>query len=141
MEAELMALAAAGATTLVQQMATDGWNRARDRMAAFFAARGSTSPEAVASDLDTARTELVAARQENDEETATDLQAEWRARLRRTLRTDPQAAAELRALLDELAPERPAQQIRDVHNTINGGTYNAPVVLAGMIRKGPDGRP
>ncbi|WP_381799640.1 hypothetical protein [Streptomyces niveus] len=35
METELVALAAAGATALVQQMATDGWTAARDRMVAM----------------------------------------------------------------------------------------------------------
>jgi hypothetical protein len=134
-EAELMALATAGATTLVQQMATDGWNRVRDRVVAFFAARGSVSAESVGSDLDTARSDLVTAQQEGDEETAADLQAEWRVRLRRVLRADPEAAAELRALLAEVQREAPAQQIRDVHNTISGGTYHNMVIQAGNINK------
>jgi hypothetical protein len=132
-EAELMALATAGATTLVQQMATDGWNRVRERAVAFFAARGSASPEAVGSDLDAARSELVAAREDDDHETAADLQAEWRGRLRRVLRADPEAAAELRALLAEVEREAPAQQIRDVHNTISGGTQHGTVVQGGSI--------
>lgn len=128
-----MALATAGATTLVQQMATDGWNRVRERAVAFFAARGSASPESVGSDLDTARSDLVAALQEGDEATADDLRAEWRVRLRRVLRADPEAAAELRALLAEVRGEAPAQQVRDVHNTISGGTYHATVIQAGNI--------
>ncbi|WP_308437842.1 hypothetical protein [Streptomyces capitiformicae] len=37
-------------------------------------------------------------------EAVADAQAEWRNRLRRTLRADPAAAAELRVMLDELAP-------------------------------------
>jgi hypothetical protein len=36
MEAELVALAAAGATALVQQMVTDGWGNVRDRVVALF---------------------------------------------------------------------------------------------------------
>lgn len=47
MEAELVALATAGATTLVQQMATDGWDAVRRRMAAFLARRQGTADEEV----------------------------------------------------------------------------------------------
>lgn len=138
MEAELVALVTAGATTIVQQMATDGWTRARDRVVAFFAARGAASPESVEADLETTRAELTTAQQDGDEETAEDLQAEWRTRLRRTLRADPEAAAELRALLDELTPTLPAQQVRDVHNhnAISGGVYYAPVIQSGNTTGG-----
>lgn len=102
MEAELVALATAGATALVQQMATDGWAGARERMTRFLARRGAASPESIESDLETAQGELTAARREDDEETAEGLQAEWRNRLRRALRADPAAAGELSALLAEL---------------------------------------
>ncbi|MFF3752208.1 hypothetical protein ACFYYH_17375 [Streptomyces sp. NPDC002018] len=131
MEAELVALATAGATALVQQMATDGWVRVRDRVVAFFADRGPASPEGIEADLETTRAELTTAQRDGDEETAEDLRAEWRNRLRRTLRADPEAAAELRALVDELSPPKtlPAQQVRDVHNTISG---NARVVGAAV---------
>ncbi|MEV7865979.1 hypothetical protein AB0P17_07730 [Streptomyces sp. NPDC088124] len=132
MEAELVALAAAGATTLVQQMATDGWSAARDRVAGFFAARGWGSAESVGSDLDTAHADLTAARQDDDAEAASDIQAEWRNRLRRTLRADPEAAAELRSLLDELSPPPSTRQATHLHNTIRGGTFNEPVIQIGQ---------
>ncbi|WP_245703610.1 hypothetical protein [Streptomyces lushanensis] len=122
-EAELVALATAGATALVEQMATDGWMRVRDRVVGFFAGRGTASPESIEAELETARAELTAARQEGDEQIDDDLRAEWRNRLRRTLRADPESAAELRALVDELTPAPAAQQFRDVYNTISGGTH------------------
>ncbi|MFJ8000677.1 hypothetical protein ACIQ7D_26685 [Streptomyces sp. NPDC096310] len=133
MEAELVALATAGATALIQQMATDGWSGARARVAGFLAARGWGSADSVGSDLDTARAELTAARREDDTEAVDDLHAEWRGRLRRTLRADPEAAAELRVLLDELSPGVASQQARDIHNEISGGTYHEPVIQAGMV--------
>ncbi|MFE3828570.1 hypothetical protein [Streptomyces sp. NPDC059092] len=133
MEAELVALATAGATALVQQMATDGWSGARDRVARFFAARGWGSAESVGADLEVTRAELTVAQREDDTEAVDDLRAEWRGRLRRTLRADPQAAAELRALLDELSPEVPAQQVGDNYNEISGGTFNEPVIQAGKV--------
>lgn len=134
MEAELVALAAAGATALVQQMVTDGWTAARDRTVAFFAGRGSASPGSVEEDLETGRAELAAARRDDDQELMADFQAEWRARLRRALVADPAAAAELRALLAELTPAEPApQQVVDVHNTISGATVHGTVVQAGTV--------
>lgn len=141
MEAELVELAKASATAIVQQMATDGWTRARDRVVSFFANRGAASPsaedasdpEGIASDLDRSQAELATAQQEGDEEAAADVRAEWRNRMRRVLRADPEAASELRVLLDELNPALPAQRVRDVHNTISGGTQHGPVVQTGTI--------
>ncbi len=130
MEAELVALATAGATALVQQMLTDTWILARGRAVGFFS-RGTADPEAVGADLDAARAELVDAQQSADEGTAADIQAEWRSRMRRTLRVDPQDTAELRELLDDLAPALLAQQSVEVHNTISGGTQYGPVIQTG----------
>ncbi|MGW1881906.1 hypothetical protein [Streptomyces sp. NPDC001970] len=144
MEAELVALATAGATALVQQMATDGWMRAKERLVAFFARHGGADEESVAADLDIAHADLV--EEGAEEQAAADIAAEWRGRLRRTLRADPEAAAELRALLDELAPELPApQQTTEVHNTISGGVQHGTVVQGGsgsitLNLGGSDGR-
>ncbi|MEV0776125.1 hypothetical protein ACIBLA_11325 [Streptomyces sp. NPDC050433] len=150
MEAELVALATATAGALVQQMATDGWAAARDRMTAFFAGRGSATPDSVEEDLETGRADLVVARRDEDEQLMADVQSEWRARLRRALAADPAAAAELRAILDELAPAASVpRQAPDVHNTISGGTVHGMVVQAGTIgelrfghhdTRSPDGR-
>ncbi|WP_200305122.1 hypothetical protein [Streptomyces adelaidensis] len=132
MDAELAALAAAGATTLVQSMVGDGWAGLRDRVASFFS-RGRNE-EDVQEDLEESRAELVAAQDTGDEEAFADVQAEWRNRLRRTLRADPNAAAELRALLDELAPERSDRGGGSTYNTINNGVYrNSTVIQAGTI--------
>ncbi|WP_405819323.1 hypothetical protein OG705_08005 [Streptomyces sp. NBC_00838] len=134
METELVALATAGATALVQQMATDGWTAARDRMVAFFAGRGSATPAAVEEELDTVRAELVAARQDEDEQLIADVHTEWRTRLRRTLAADPAAAAELRALLDELDPAAPTpQHVTTVHNTMSGGVVHETLIQTGSI--------
>jgi len=136
-DAELTELAVAGATALVTQMVTDGWAQARDRVAAFFARRRGDDEEAeqqsVQGELEVSRDELVAARDAGDEEAVADVQAEWRNRLRRTLRADPHAAAELRALLDELAPDSDAQAKGSVHNTISGGVQHGTVIQTGTI--------
>ncbi|MER6996433.1 hypothetical protein [Streptomyces sp. NPDC000410] len=143
MEAELVALATAGATTLVQQMATDGWTRAKERLVAFFARHGTADEESAAADLDIARAELV--EEGAEEQTEADITAEWRNRLRRTLRADPEAAAELRALLKELAPEQRAPRATtEVHNTVNGGVHHGGVIQSGVSTSvsfgGPESR-
>ncbi|MFD9208914.1 hypothetical protein ACFVZM_21875 [Streptomyces sioyaensis] len=134
MEPELVALAAAGATTLVQQMATDGWAAVRGRMAAFLARRRDTADEEVlAGELEVSRADLAAARQDGDESGAAGVTAFWQLRLRRLLSEDPAAAAELRALLDEVAPGTERGQVREVHNTVHGGVHHGPVIQAGVI--------
>lgn len=134
-------LAAAGATALVQQMATDGWTAARDRVVAFFAGQGSATPESVEEDLETGRAELVAAQGDEDEELMADVQSEWRARLRRALLADPAAAAELRSLLNELTPTAPTTyQALAVQNTISGGTVHGTVIQTGSTGRVDFGR-
>ncbi|MFJ2258273.1 hypothetical protein ACIOKD_07970 [Streptomyces sp. NPDC087844] len=134
MEAELAALAAAGATALVQQMVTDGWGNVRDRVVAFFS-RGRDE-EVVQGELEASRADLVAARDADDEDAADDVRASWRVRLRRTLRDDPEAAAELRALLDELSPPSTAPTTLTVHNSVSGGVSHGVVVQGGTFNGG-----
>ncbi|MGW4034397.1 hypothetical protein ACWEFL_34745 [Streptomyces sp. NPDC004838] len=133
MEAELMALAAAGATALIQQMAVDSWTQARDRMVSFFSRRGGGREDVIAGELETSRGQLASAMQAGDEQTALDIEAEWRTRLRRTLLSNPAASAELRAMLAELAVTGNGQQAADVHNTISGGVQRGPVIQAGNV--------
>ncbi|MFF9348521.1 hypothetical protein [Streptomyces sp. NPDC014734] len=144
MEAELVALAASGATTLVQQMVSDSWGQARERLAAFFTRRGATPEEeaALTGELQASRDELAAARSAGDGTLADDVEAEWRARLRRRLAADPRAADELRAILAELAPGEDARRVGEVHNTISGTAHiEGPVVqtaVAGSISFGTE---
>ncbi|MFF8602731.1 hypothetical protein ACF065_28075 [Streptomyces sp. NPDC015232] len=140
MEAELVALATAGATALVQQMVGDGWERARTRVAAFFAARSGGDEQAVGAELDAAREELVRATEGGDQDAAdearTEARVEWRARMRRSLLADPEAAAELRRILAELEGVGPAvpQQVTTVHNTLTGGSHGL-VLQVGTVHR------
>ncbi|WP_328731065.1 YtzH-like family protein [Streptomyces caniferus] len=132
MEAELMALAAAGATAFVQQMAVDSWAQARDRIVSFFSRRAGEEG-VIEGELETSRRELTMAMEAGDEQTVLDVEAEWRTRLRRTLTANPAAASELRQVLIELAPDRSGQQVAHVHNTISGGVQHGPVVQVGNV--------
>lgn len=132
MDAELTSLAVAGATALVTQMVNDGWEQARDRVVAFFTRGRDGEGEVVQAELEESRAELVAARDADDQETAADVRDEWRLRLRRLLREDSSAAAELQALLDEL--RRPEDRPKGtVHNTISGGVQHGTVIQAHTI--------
>ncbi|MFK0289690.1 hypothetical protein ACIQU6_04245 [Streptomyces sp. NPDC090442] len=135
MEQELIALATAGATTLVQQMATEGWAAVRRRTAALLARRRGDGEEEVERELEQARTDVLAAREDGDEEVAQGVKAVWKARLRRLLAEDPEAAAELRALLDEVAPQERRSTVRDIHNTISGGSHGS-VIQVGLVSDG-----
>ncbi|MFB7636989.1 hypothetical protein ACFC0M_39420 [Streptomyces sp. NPDC056149] len=136
MEQELIALATAGATTLVQQMASEGWAAVRRRTAALLARRrGDGEEEAVERELERARTDVIAAREDGDEEVAQGVTVVWKARLRRLLAEDPEAVAELRALLDEVAPQERRSTVRDIHNTINGGSHGS-VIQVGLVSDG-----
>ncbi|MFE0176473.1 hypothetical protein ACFWZ2_29565 [Streptomyces sp. NPDC059002] len=135
MDAELTALAAAGATALVQQMATDGWGSVRDRVAGFFARGRRGQEDTVAGELEEARGEVLTAWDADDAATAEDVRAEWRSRLRRALAADPGAVAELREILAELVPsadqeERPGGV---VHNSISGGVQHGQVIQAHTV--------
>ncbi|MFF8965858.1 hypothetical protein ACF1BK_24285 [Streptomyces globisporus] len=132
MEAELAALAASGATTFVGLMATEAWTQVRGRLARFLG-RGEDD-EVIDAELEESREELIAARRNGDEDGAADVAAEWRIRIRRALRDNPEAEQELRAILDELAPRQAAgPSVAINHNTISGGHYNAPVIMAQWV--------
>ncbi|WP_031072708.1 hypothetical protein [Streptomyces sp. NRRL S-118] len=138
MEPELVALATTGATALVQLMVGETWEQARGRIATFFARRAGSDPEAVGEELDTVREELLTAAESGDERTTAeardDARVEWRARIRRTLQADPEAAAELREILDQLAPTPSVGQTTvTTYNRIDGGVHHAPVIQSGFV--------
>ncbi|QDQ10941.1 hypothetical protein [Streptomyces spectabilis] len=132
MDAELAALAGAGATALVQAMVGDGWAAARGRVVAFLGRRRGAEEGRVVSELDELRDELLAARDAGDTEAEADARAEWRSRMRRALRADPDAAAELRQLLDELDRDG-GDRGGVVHNTISGGVQRGNVIQAHTV--------
>ena len=141
MEAELAALASSGATTLVGLMASDAWAQVSRRLAAFFGRSGDDGAE---EELRLSQEELLAASADDDEGAVADVEAVWRARMRQLLRADPSAAAELRALLDELAPAAAAPEVA-VTNSVTGGVQHGPVIQGQnfsnlTFHSGPAGR-
>ncbi|MEU8707508.1 hypothetical protein [Streptomyces sp. NPDC048565] len=130
MDAELAALAASGASTLVSLMVTDSWTQARDLLGRFFS---RTTPTAIA-DLDDTRTRLLVAEERADARTAPEITAQWHV-LHHLLQTGSVTSDDLRELLASLeqlvnssAPDSSA-----VHNNISGGVQHGPVIQSGRI--------
>ncbi|WP_030740996.1 hypothetical protein [Streptomyces griseus] len=99
MDPELTTLAQSAGVTLVGLMATDAWERARDGVVALWQRARPERADAVAAELTHTRDDLAA-----DSGVGEELAAEWQGRIRRLLTERPEVAADLRALLDELAP-------------------------------------
>jgi hypothetical protein len=85
-------------------MATDAWQAAREGFVQLWRRVQPLRAEAVAAELDAGQAEVRAAIEVDDQEVLSEVRAEWQGRLRRLLVARPEAAAELRRLLDEIAP-------------------------------------
>ncbi|AKN71721.1 hypothetical protein QR97_19685 [Streptomyces sp. PBH53] len=133
MDAELAAMAASGATTLVSLMVTDSWAHARALMGRFLARAGADTTAITG--LDDARTRLLLTGTAADERATSGIAAEWQTRLGRLVETgaltgeDPSALGASLRRLAVAAPGHPAT----VHNTVSGGTQHGPIVQAGTV--------
>ncbi|MEW2293180.1 NB-ARC domain-containing protein [Streptomyces sp. NPDC006743] len=121
MEAELAALAASGATTLVGLMVSESWERAKSGLAAFFGRRGARRSGTAENDLGAARAELERARAAGDTSAQAAVQARLRQHLEAVFRQDAGAAEELARLLSELAPEASHTFVHLVTGEVNNG--------------------
>jgi hypothetical protein len=129
---EITQLASTAATTLVQLLTTEGWQRTKERFASLWRRAQPDRADAVAVEIEVTRDDLLAAQQGDDEEAAAELRAEWQGRLRRLLGAHPEAAGVLRELLAELAPDPPAVPSVTQHAVASG---NAKVYQAGRDQK------
>ncbi|MEW2623914.1 hypothetical protein [Streptomyces sp. NPDC048106] len=115
MDPELTALARNASLTLVTLMATDTWERARDGVVALWRRAWPERADTVAAELDSTREDLAAGLTAED-----GLAAEWQGQIRRLLAGRPEAAVELRSLLDELAPGTAPAPAVSQHATASG---------------------
>ncbi|MHB9860035.1 NB-ARC domain-containing protein [Streptomyces sp. YIM S03343] len=130
MEAELAALAASGATTLVGLMVSESWERAKGGLARFFGRR--TPGSAAEEELQAASAELDSARAAGDAGVQAGVQARLRQRLERMFQDDPSAAGELAHLLAELAPDAS----RTFVHLVGGGVNYGPAFQGSHIHGG-----
>jgi hypothetical protein len=101
-DAELAALISAAATTLVQLLATDSWERAKSSVSTLWQRVHPDHAEVVQAELADSRDAVLAARSAGDQQAERDVEIEWRGRLRHLAATDPSIAGDLAVLLENL---------------------------------------
>ncbi|NUV55072.1 hypothetical protein G6W51_19590 [Streptomyces coelicolor] len=109
MDPEIAALAGTAGTTVVTLMVTNAWESARDGMVALWRRFQPARAESIGEELEAGRADLLLARQAGDADSEAELTVEWQGRLRRFLLAHPEAAEELRRVLDELTPQLPGE--------------------------------
>ncbi|MGW4384727.1 hypothetical protein [Kitasatospora sp. NPDC004531] len=119
---ELAELAASGATALVGAVATDLWGQVRDRVGRLLTRGRESRVEAARIEL--AYAEVLDAEENGLADVRENVRQDWEQRLLTVLREDPTAVAELRALLDEIAPQGgPRIEVTTVHNEISADVH------------------
>ena len=113
MDPQLADLARTAGSTVVGLMATDAWQRTRDGIVALWRRVQPDRADAVGSELEATRVEVLEARSSGDARTEHELDAEWSGRMRRFLAAEPDIADELRRILDEVSPAQP--QTNEIH--------------------------
>jgi hypothetical protein len=104
MEPDLRTLTAVAATTVVELMATDGWDRAKAAVVSLWRRVHPEQAAEIGAELSAVRGEVLAARDTEDKQPELDLVSEWRNRLLRLVAADPSPERELRLLMAELRP-------------------------------------
>ena len=117
MEAELAALALAGAKTLVGLMASDGWERVKGAFVAILGKNSTNAGGNAEADLERSRGELLAADEIGDGEAQEELIVEWRGRLSRLLRAHPELAEDISTLVAEFGGQPTTSTARDITMT------------------------
>ncbi|MGY0060441.1 hypothetical protein ACWY4P_28515 [Streptomyces sp. LZ34] len=111
MEPQIADLARTAGSTVVALMATDAWQRARERIVALWRRAQPDRADGIDGELETTHDDLLAARDAEDdsegEQTQRELSEEWAGRMRRFLAAHPEVVDELRRILDELSPALP----------------------------------
>jgi hypothetical protein len=113
-------LAMTGATTIVAAMATSAWESTRGKVTELFRRRDEDQSAMVGAQLD-GDAHLVV-REEDTDGAREDLIRPWTRRLAALLREHPEAAGELRVLVDQVAAELPRTEHHWVqHITAHAG--------------------
>jgi hypothetical protein len=99
---ELAGLASAGGTALVTAMVTDGWENARARFARLLGRGKASETQKAAARLDQSKAALAATPGTDLDRVRADQVTAWRTRLEDLLEDDPDAKAELQALVTEI---------------------------------------
>lgn len=107
MDPELALLAGTAGTTLVGLLTTETWQQARNGFCSLWRRAQPERVEAISAELDTTRSDLLAAQAGGDPDARDELGAEWQGRIRRLLVAHPEETEALRELIGELDPSAP----------------------------------
>jgi len=126
--AELLSLT--GATTVAAAMATDGWKTARAGIASLFRRAGQAKQASIENQLD-ANAALVAAA-ENAERARRAITPLWQLELEQLLSEfpNPETAAELQSVVDQIQAALPATGRHWVQTQINNASGSATLFAA-----------
>lgn len=111
---DLEALALSAGSALVGTMSTELWEHTRAVVVGWWRQTHPERAAAVEAELTEAGEDLLEARAAGDRDAEAQLVADWQRRLRRLLLARPELAAEVRAVVDELAPRPPEHESRTV---------------------------
>jgi hypothetical protein len=104
-------LVLAAGTALIGAMATDAWQQTRTAVVAWWRKVHPGRADTVGAELETARAQVLAARERGDEDTEQALAGTWRLRFQQLIDQDPAAGSDLQRLLEEhLTPALPAAE-------------------------------
>lgn len=112
-----------GAKVLTQEMVKGGWTVVQGWITRIF--KSDETKRKALGELEESRKDLA-----GDAVSAEEVEQSWKIQLRRLLREDPQAAAELRALLDEVAPQG-GGNVTNIARDVHGGT----LIQAGTVNQ------
>ncbi|MCY0955247.1 hypothetical protein [Streptomyces sp. H27-S2] len=146
MDAQLVALAAGGASALVGAMVTDAWGQARDQAVGLWRRHRPAQADAVDAELVSSQEELVAGT-ESEELLRARMEGRWQGRLERLLEEaaeDSETAADLRTTADVIAGLAAASGTGSVVQNVRAGrdSYTAARDLTIGVRErdaSPDG--
>jgi hypothetical protein len=107
LDAELSALAATAATTLVGLLITDAWDRVREGLGALWSRVHPERAETIKAEIAEARDQLMTQGTADGKQVADRLAGEWASRIHWLLASNPDLAGPLRELLEDPGPEQP----------------------------------
>ncbi|MGW1558524.1 hypothetical protein ACWCQ1_18660 [Streptomyces sp. NPDC002144] len=119
MDAAALALVTTSANSLVSLMTSEVWEQVKGGVAALFR-RGRTGGDGpIEDELEESARELRASLESGDQDTQDELRQQWRGKLRRLIRDEPELIAELQSLLSEWSSLDSAKEgiVRSIHQT------------------------
>jgi hypothetical protein len=94
-------LVLAAGTALIGAMATDAWQQTRIAVVAWWRKSHPEQADTLGAELDTARAQVLAARDRGDQDSEDALVGTWRLRLQHLLDQEPAGGSSLQLLLEE----------------------------------------